>query len=263
MRIELKDVANARELGGYKTADGRTVKSKVLLRTGRLDDMSREDEYILRNTYHVSDVIDFRMDMEIVKRNIPDGAVYHHVNIIDDSKLGKKADKGGLFEMSPDEFLQFIETAENLGIFGENMYITFLENEVGQSGYREFFKILLESKGAVLWHCTSGKDRTGLAAMLILSALGVDEDTILKDYLLTNEYNYERIQKTRKYFLEKTNDEIIAEKAVLLMDGVSEKPMLNSLRHLKENYGSIMGYINNILEISDKEIEFLREKFLV
>ncbi len=263
MRVELKGVANVRELGGYRTADGRTVKSNVLLRTGRLDNISDEDKYILQNKYHVSDVIDFRMDMEIVKKNIPNNSIYHHVNIIDDSSLGKKADKGGLFEMSPDEFLQFIETAENLGIFGDNMYITFLENEVGQKGYREFFKILLEAKGAVLWHCTSGKDRTGLAAMLILRAFGADEETIVKDYLLTNEYNSERIKKTRKYFLEKTNDEIIAEKAVLLMDGVSEKPMINVIKHLKEKYKSVMGYINDILGISNREIDILKEKFLI
>ena len=68
--MELKSVANARELGGYKTADGRTVKSDVLLRTGRLDDISDEDKYILRNEYHVSDVIDFSMDMEIVKTTV-------------------------------------------------------------------------------------------------------------------------------------------------------------------------------------------------
>ena len=81
MRVELKGVANARELGGYRTADGRTVKSNVLLRTGRLDNISDEDKYILQNKYHVSDVIDFRMDMEIVKKNIPDNSIYHHVNI--------------------------------------------------------------------------------------------------------------------------------------------------------------------------------------
>ena len=111
------------------------------------------------------------MDMERVKTNFPDGAEYHHVNIIDDSSLGKKADKGSLPEMSKDEFLSFIDIAENLGIFGENMYITFLENAVGQQGYKEFLEILVKAKGAVLWHCTSGKDRTGLAAMFILYVL--------------------------------------------------------------------------------------------
>ena len=263
MRVELKSVWNAREIGGYKNVDGRTVKSGVLLRTGRLDNISDEDKSILESEYHVSDVIDFRMDMERVKTNFPDGAEYHHVNIIDDSKLGKKADKGGLFEMSTEEFLAFIETAENLGIFGENMYITFLENEVGKKGYLEFLEILLKSQGAVLWHCTSGKDRTGLAAMLILSALEVDEETIIKDYLLTNEYNAERIAKTRKYFLEKTNDEEIAEKAVLLMDGVSERPMKNVLAHIKKKYGSVMGYIKNVLGVSDEDIEILKEKYLI
>ena len=262
MRVELKSVWNAREIGGYKNVDGRTVKSGVLLRTGRLDNISDEDKYILQNTYHVSDVIDFRMDMERVKTNFPDGAEYHHVNIIDDSKLGKKADKGGLFEMSTEEFLEFIGTAESLGIFGEDMYITFLENEVGQKGYLEFLKILLKAQGAVLWHCTSGKDRTGLGTMLILSALGVDEETTIKDYLLTNEYNAERIANTRRIFLEKTNDEEIAEKAVLLMDGVSEKPMKKVLAYLKEKYGSVMGYIK-FLGISDEEIEILKEKYLI
>jgi len=197
-----------------------------------------------------------------VKTNFPDGAEYYHVNIIDDSKLGKKADKGGLFEMSTEEFLEFIETAENLGIFGENMYITFLESAVGQQGYRKFLEILVKAEGAVLWHCTSGKDRTGLAAMLILSALGVDEETIVKDYLLTNEYNAEKIAETRTFFLDKTHDEIIAEKAVLLMDGVSEIPMKNALAHLKEKYGSVKGYIK-FLRISDKEIEILKEKYLI
>ncbi len=262
LRVELKSVTNARELGGYKTVDGRTVKSGVLLRAGRLDNISDEDKNILESKYYVSDIIDFRMNMEIVKINVPDGAEYHHVNIIDDSELGEQADKGGLFEMSTEEFLQFIETAENLGIFGENMYITFLESAVGQNGYQKFLEILIKAKGAVLWHCTSGKDRTGLGAMLILSALGVDEETIIKDYLLTNEYNAERIAKTRKYFLQKTNDETVAEKAVLLMDGVSEIPMKKALAHLKEKYGSVMGYIK-FLGISDKEIEILKEKYLI
>ena len=179
-----------------------------------------------------------------------------------DSQLDEQADKGGLPEMSAEEFLQFIETAENLGIFGDNMYITFLENAVGQKGYKEFLEILVKANGAVLWHCTSGKDRTGLAAMFILSVLGVDEDTIIKDYLLTNEYNAEKIAKTRTFFLEKTHDETIAEKAVILMDGVSEIPMKNVLAHIKKKYGSVMGYIR-FLGISDEEIEILREKYLI
>ncbi len=263
MRVELKSISNARELGGYMTSDGRMVKSGVLLRTGRLDYISDEDKSVLQNRYHVEDVIGFRMDMEIVKQQFPDGAKYHHVQIIDTGRLDEKAAKRGLFEMSPDEFLEFIKTAENLGIFGEKMYINFLENAVGQRGYREFFRILLESEKAVLWHCTSGKDRTGLAAMLILSALGVKEDVIIQDYLLTNAYNAERIQKTRAYFLDKTNDSVTAEKAVLLIDGVSEKTMKNVLEHLKSKYDSVIGYMTDVLGITISEINFLREKFLI
>ncbi len=259
MRVELKSVSNARQLGGYPTADGRTVKYDLLFRTGRLDELSCEEAGVFQN---VGDVIDFRMEMEIGKAKTPDGAVYHHVNIIDDSQLGKDGDKGSLLEMSAEKLWQFIDTAEKLGIFGETMYINFLENAVGQRGYREFFGILLQAKKGVLWHCTSGKDRTGLAAMLLLSALGADEETIMKDYLLTNVYNADRIRATKAYFFDKTQDETMAEKAILLMDGVSEKPMKNVLKHMKEQYGSVRGYITDVLGITDDDIQNLQEKFL-
>ena len=63
--IPLKSVANARELGGYCTVDGKIIRSGVLLRTGNLNDITAEDIQILKNQYRLSNIIDLRMDMEI------------------------------------------------------------------------------------------------------------------------------------------------------------------------------------------------------
>ena len=147
----------------------------------------------------------------------------------------------------------------------ENMYIGFLMCETGRKAYEDFFRILLstDSERAVLWHCTAGKDRTGLAAMLVLSLLGVDEETVVSDYLLTNEYDAKRIAGTRQYLKARGCDDALIEKAVIVFDAVDECFMRNALAYLKKEFGSVVGYIRDGLNISKAEIDLLKEKYLM
>ena len=84
--------------------------------------------------------------------------------------------------------LAMLKTAAEMGMLDDRLYVNFLFSERGKSAYRALFRVLLElpEGRSVLWHCTDGKDRTGVASMLILAALGADRRTILEDYLLTN-----------------------------------------------------------------------------
>ncbi len=118
----------------------------------------------------------------------------------------------------------------------------------------EYLLELPENK-SLLFHCAQGKDRTGLAAMLILSALNVDENIIMSDYLLTNEFNAAKIAREREFVktLSQDPDEL---------EYVSPELMNNALNYIKLNYGSVMNYITRELEINDKQINLLREKFL-
>ena len=99
--------------------------------------------------------------------------------------------------------------------------------------------------------------------MLILSALDVSEDTILRDYELTNAFNKALIEK-EKQMLAKfgVTDEAEINKYLSVMDQVNVKYMVNVLDYLKDEYGSVKGYIKNALKITDEEINQLKDKFL-
>ena len=261
--IPLTSVANARELGGYRTSDGRTVRSGVLLRTGNLNDITAEDIQLLKNQYRLSNIIDFRMEMEIGGYEDPviGGVCNTHLDVINIQDMLSPEMRD--VEINKLDVIQLVEMSEQMGMLNEDMYIGFLTNDMGKKAYSQFFRILLESSPdrAVLWHCTSGKDRTGLAAMLTLSALGVEESDIIDDYMLTNEYNAGRIEGTKKYLRARGCDETLIGKAALVFDAVDRRFIENAIAFLKEKYGSVVGYIRSELNISDIEIEILKEKY--
>ena len=264
--IDLPGVGNARELGGY-TVGSKQIKNGVLLRTAGLGSAAPEALRKLQNTYHLQTVIDFRMAVE--RGSVPDpeipGAKNIHLPVIEiedyppaDPKMLEEYEKGG-------DRMKMFEMSYEAGMLGPGQYLGFLLGERGKRAYREFFRILLESdpdNGAILWHCTDGKDRTGCAAMLLLTALGASRETMIGDYMLTNEYNAAQIeavrQKTAAYPMppEKLD-------ALLFVSGaVVERYMTNAIDTLKEKYGSVEEYLRAELNVNEAEIMRLCEKYL-
>lgn len=262
-RIPLKSVTNARDLGGYRTADGKAIKRGVLLRTGNLNDITADDIRILKDQYNLSDIIDLRMEMEMMGCKDPmiDGVTNTHLDVI--GCMGFDQQQMGDTDINDLDLIQMVELCQQIGMLDDKMYIGFLSTDSGKKAFSRFFRILLaaDPDRAVLWHCTSGKDRTGLAAMLILSALGIEESVILEDYMLTNEYNAVRIEGTKKYLKTKGCDDTLTEKAILVFDAVDRRFMENGISFLKGKYGSVIGYIRSELHISDDDIRLLKEKY--
>ena len=262
--INLTSVNNARELGGYITNDGRKIKHGVLLRTAVLNKISSEDITRLTQNYNLSVIADFRMSFEAAAKPDPviEGVKYVNLRVIDEELFMREIEKRLAGEKDPFELLK--TTAES-GVINENMYIDFLSGNFGKKAYSEFFKELLNlpEGRSLLFHCTQGKDRTGCAAMLILSALGVSEDIILEDYMLTNIFNADLIEKDRKMLLSRgIKEDALWWKYMFVLNSVKKELMTNALSWLKENYGSPVGYIINELGISEDEIEKLKLKFL-
>ena len=260
-----KSIDNSRELGGYTSSDGRKIRSGVLLRTAKLDAISDEDIRILRDKYRLQDIIDLRMEVERIGADDPeiDGARYSHLDVLDFSDMmpedAEQADINGF------SLPEIVELMTQTGMLTDKMYIGFLMNKKGYDAFSGFFRILLEADPdrAVLWHCTSGKDRTGLAAMLLLTALEVDEETIVSDFILTNEYNASRIEATRKYLTAQGCDNELIQKGLLVFDMVDESFLRTAMNYLKKEFGSVKGYITDALNITEDEINSLKEKYLV
>ena len=259
-------IENARQLGGYETADGRHVKRDVLLRTAKLSDAPSEELATLKDIYHLGVVVDFRTLAE--REGAPDPEIDGVDNIVLDvldegSRTGAGAAIAGIYENGGAEPAEVMLNIIRSGCVSERMYADMAFDPAAEKGFRDFFRILLENGGqkAVLWHCSGGKDRTGAAAVLLLLALGVNKETALRDFELTNEFLREKIAYMESRAAELTDDpEEIA--WVKDLTGVNRKYMEKLLDTLEEKYGSQERYLTEGLGLDRAELEQLREMYL-
>ena len=255
----MNSISNARELGGYKTADGRTVRKGVLLRTAALTDVSQEEIDSLVAQYNLSAIIDMRASYELASDPEPviDGVLQYNFRIMDEQLMATRAAsiRDLLTDPNADPVKRMCDTLQS-GVVSDQMYVEFLQGETGKTGYRDFFRVLLDTPegSAVLWHCTNGKDRTGVAAMLLLGVLGVDEQTIMDDFLLTNVFHEAEISAMRNQLETYIQDKSTLEELLVVGKGVYAPYMQNAIDYIKENYGDIPGYVKAELGLTDADI---------
>ena len=268
--IDLPGVGNARELGGYAAGAGR-VRDGVLIRTAGLGKVTLEALKRLRDEYRVQYVVDFRMSAE--RRALPDPVIDGAENLglsvveMDDFAIPEGVDPSlikVLTEPGADRMVLF-ETSYAYGMLGPQVYVDFLLGERGKRAYAAFFQALLrlDEGRALLWHCTDGKDRTGCAAMLVLGALGASRETVLADYLLTNEYNASVVDAVRGQAEALGMPAEKADAFVFMCGGVVERYMVQAMETLEERYGGVTGYLADELGVGESELAELRRKFLV
>lgn len=285
--IGLEGVSNARQLGGYQTVDGRHVKDGVLLRTGALSGATEADINTLVNDYSLGYVVDFRTSAEIAAAPDPeiDGVENVWCSVMEETADPAGADgeahasdgvdssaasdetnaaalAGAAATASGSDMIATLVAYANSSDLSD-MYVDMVASEYSQQGYREFFDVLLsnEDDKAVLWHCTGGKDRAGLAAVLLLSALGVDEQTALDDFELTNEFNSAQIEQMGNAAREAGySDEEV--EAVETLAGVDRTYMQKAIDLIDSEYGGMDEYLRNQIGLTDEDIAQLQEMYL-
>lgn len=264
--LDLKTIPNARELGGYQTKDGKTVRRGVLIRTGVLTDASAEEINSLIQDYHLSAIIDMRASYELAEEPEPqfDGIAQYNFRIMDEQMMAGRAAAVSdiLTDPNADPIKRMMSILE-AGVISDQMYVEFLQGETGKAGFRDFFRVLLETPegNAVLWHCTNGKDRTGVAAMLLLGVLNVDEETIMADFMLTNEFFEAEISGMRKQLESFIQDKALLEELLVINRGVYAPYMQNAIDYIKSNYGDIPGYVKSELGLTDDDIAKLQRLY--
>jgi len=265
--LNLPGVSNARELGGYRIGEKKIIGGR-LLRTGALDGIEEEGIKQLRDTYHVQKVIDFRMSEEhdsLPDPVIPD-AVDIHIPIFEMKDMTADADPALVEQYNNQNMdrMAIFTAAYDAGALTDKMYVDFLMNERGKKGWKRFFEELLtvEDDRAFLWHCRDGKDRAGCGAMLILSALGADKETILWDYCETNTRIEKKLNAIRMQVAPLGWPEDKVDALIFISGGVIEYYMANAMKALEKNYGSVQGYLREELGVGDTEVEILRNRYL-
>ena len=141
-----------------------------------------------------------------------------------------------------------------------NTYKELFTTEVGINAYKTFFKIIQENNdGAILWHCSQGKDRAGMAAYLIEYALGVSEEDRINDYMLTNVAMEKKIKQLTPIVLKESNGDYSLLPSLKDVFSADEDYLNEAINSINENYGSIDNLLVNELGV---DIKLLQDKYL-
>ena len=262
--ISFEKVINARELGGVLTADGRRVKDGVLFRSAHLADITDRDIEGIHNL-GIRKIIDFRSKNETDKMPDRDIAGVNHVQIEVLSLNGhlfkgmsKAFENADSFDTGMSSFVM----SEAAKMLCDGFYVSFVDDPDSQAAYAEFMREVLDADGApILWHCTQGKDRTGLGAAFILAALGADRKTIVDEFALTNIAYEEDIRRIKGLVKDMGGAE--AEfNCVDTLVGVSVPSFEEALDWIDANYGGMSDYLANQLKLTQEGIGLLRKYYL-
>jgi protein-tyrosine phosphatase len=236
--IALEGAVNFRDLGGYATLDGRRTRWRVLFRADGLSELSQTDFSVMRDL-GIRTVVDLRSGHEVEQSRFDVEAHpvdFHHFPFIDELPDVEQWDRRpGLLgtqykEMLDDAAPQIIGALEVL--------------------------TAPDSRPAV-FHCTAGKDRTGLLSALVLSLLGVPEETVVADYALSGE----AMERLRAKLTVKYPD---AKDTITGIDEVfSANPanMVELFAYLRERYGSVTEYAGTV-GVPDAVVARLRGELL-
>lgn len=245
--IPLNGSINFRDFGGYPTAQG-IVKWRQLFRCGSLA-MIEAPAHREFAELGISMICDLRRDDEVEMSPSPEHGPFacrRHIPI-----------EPGSSAMLRESLQDPAQCAEDRLRFMTEITREIAANHLAE--YRQLFECLLETEGAFLLHCSAGKDRTGFGAALILAALGVDEATIMQDYLLTNEAKslFDFMGSRMRDFY----GDHVDEDSLLAVTGVREEYLAAALAEVKRSYGSMEVYLDEI-GVDRRVREALRDRFV-
>ena len=248
-----QNIYNFRDIGGYPTKDGSTIKYGCFYRSGNLAHLTQDDQDQFEKL-GVRTIIDLRSSYEVNRspdQVFPDTRIFH----LDPNANASHQDFVNFFmEKEP--------TVPETKKFMTEVYRRFIKGEGSIEAYREMFKIINDPNNLpVDIHCQAGKDRTGYGIALIMAALGASDATIMEEYLHTNIQTKEKLDHDEKKIYEQTGS---ANKAsvVRCLNSVCEEYLNTVIQSINSEYESIENYLKKVLLVTDEQIERLRELYL-
>ena len=248
--IRFEGTPNFRDYGGYKTIDGRTIKWRQLFRSGQLSRLTKRDQDIF-SRLDIRLVFDFRREDERKKEAslFPPSAIPETV----------------LLPINPGNAISFVENIANGNMDSLKMadFMCEINKEFvfdQADKYRQMFASLLNhNKGGSLVHCAVGKDRTGFAVAMVLSALGVPRDTIFFDYMLTAQYlsvDREIAAASKKYQWTGKPEVMRA------MLEVRSDYLQSAFDIIDKQFPTVEDYLQQVLEVGQAERDWLQARYL-
>ncbi|MBF9149872.1 tyrosine-protein phosphatase [Novosphingobium jiangmenense] len=250
--LHLATAPNFRDIGGYRTRDGHKVRRGLVWRSDQMNLLSEADLAAIA-ALHPAAIADLRTQTERTREpdRLPAGARYVVLNVAADSTQSL----GGDMRLAMAQIAQ--GKGEALLVEANREFVTLPS---ARKSYAELVRLMIAADGPVVYHCTAGKDRTGWATAVVLSLLGVPRETIMQDYLLSNERLAAKnaailsgLAKSRS-----TLDPAFLEPVLTVKPAYIEA----AFAEVERSYGSFDGYVAKGLGLTRHEISSLRAKLL-
>lgn len=238
--VKLETTYNTRDLGGYKTSDGKITKYGVFLRSDDTDNLTLKDIETLKS-YGVTAVLDLREAPYYLEHpdkfsNIPE-INYQNIDIVkiyNEHSTDKEARSD---ESSARKFLRYT---------GEGNWV------------KTAFDIIVDTEGCTLFHCFAGKDRTGLVAMLLLGLVDVSAEDIMQNYSVS----YDLIKENPKIKAIIENDvKDFGEAAIDKYHATPSSKIKHGIDYISENYGTTENYLL-ACGVSKRNLEKIKNRFV-
>lgn len=238
--LPLQGASNFRDLGGYATADGRRVRWRRLFRSDHLAGLTEADHAALA-ALGLARSFDFRGEAERAATPYDIPGLVQHALTIEPTVTQRMQDVVAAGQsLTPAMVAQLMQ----------DLYRSLVNDRAER--FAELFTHLLEADAPVVFHCTAGKDRTGVAAALILWALGVPHEQVLQDYLMTNEvYRHPPLPAST------TPPEVLA-----VLWSVQAGFLQAAVQAIEADHGGISRYLAQRLGLGPQAMARLAERYL-
>ncbi len=256
--IPLESLPNLRDLGGWVTNDGRTVRYGMLFRSTALDRLSPEDGRVLGEDLGIRTIYDLRTagEVETSPDRVPDGTRFVNLDVLADDAESSQAGTGDLLA-DPVAFKKELGGGKNAATYAKG-YREIVSLPSARDGYGRLYTGFLDSGSlAALFHCTTGKDRTGWAAAALLLLLGVAEEDVFRDFMLTNDQLLPQIKPVFDKFAAAGGDP----DDLLPFLGVQKDYLDTALDEMRSQFDTIERYFGVGLGIDADAQDQLRETF--
>ncbi|WP_035647573.1 tyrosine-protein phosphatase [Bradyrhizobium sp. ORS 285] len=237
--LGLQGASNFRDLGGYASRAGRHVRWRQIFRSNHLGRLTEADTAAIRGL-GIRSALDFRGQQERTAGVCTIAEIAVHTLPIEPSVVPALRERWAAGRLTTDDALELMRDS----------YRNYIRHYTPR--FRALFDHLLADHAPVVIHCTAGKDRTGVACALVLSALDVPDETILDDYLLTNQY----------FRRETAAHPDLPDEVLEAIGTVQASFLAAALDTIRQEHGDIDTYLRRGLGIDQAERKALQKRYL-
>jgi len=252
-QFAIKKVNNFRTVGNIRNTEGKTLKEGKLYRSGHLHTL-KNNSFKELERLGIKEIIDLRNKKEIADKpdHFPENMVYKNYSAFED--------QGDQLSQAK----KLVLKGKVNGSDANKRMLDFYKDYVTENPeiIKKIITEILESDQPILYHCTAGKDRTGIITALILTILKFDKETIYNDYLLSNNFRKKLVQKRlnladRLHFIYPNMDIKVLEK----LSWIESDYLDAAFDEINKKYGSMDIYIQQVLGISENKRQQYIQKF--